>query len=835
LPPVNYVPGLDGLRAVAVIAVLAFHAQFAAASGGFLGVSLFFTLSGFLITTLLLDEHATTGTLSLRRFYGRRVRRLLPAAYVCLLLVVLASGWWMASQQRRLPGDLIASVANVANWRFAFAPTSYQELFLGEPSPVAHFWSLAIEEQIYLILPVVVLVSLRRSPRALAATTGALLAASISSTLLTTDRDLIYNGTHTRAAELLVGVALAQVLRRRPLAAGGSWSWLPGSLAIGGFLALVMSASVQQSWIYSGGLVGVSLISAALIASVASGRFPARLLEAKPLVAIGKVSYGIYLFHWPVFLLIDQEQTGLAPIPLFVVQCAVTFVLTIASYQLIEQPIRRGRLIGRDRLMVPTMLAGAAVVAVAAVLVVPTPALTSTEELLALGEQDVVEFGPPPASAVGSATAGAAAGSAESSLPPASSISEPAGPQRVAVLGSAPVAAGLLESAAADGVDYEFVEDVRSDCSLASVDLPGCAAVEDRWRALRSTGEIDALVLVTGSVEADDALAKRGLVVVVEELVELGVQEEAMIDALLATIDDATDAGIPVVWYTQAAPDSEFFRHFARVGVERPVVHRVAGGGDELAAVLRDVVSGPSTAEAGEAADDALRVLVIGDSTSLNFARALYDGGDGGLNVLWAGANGCPFALPEATRGKATDQWAGNDCVAWHEKVPPLIASFEPDALFVMTGPMELVEHRFPGDPVGRTADAPEFAAARDTELDALLAVLPPELPVLVADLPVITIGGFSSLEMTLPERLAGVNDQIVEWDDRHAQLARFPYRETLEAAERARPIDDQIRYDGTHPKVEPLTELARQTYVPALVALVDRLRAELSAPAVGG
>ncbi len=159
--------------------------------------------------------------MSLRRFYGRRVRRLLPAAYVCLLLVVLAF-WLVDGQSAATPArDLIASVANVANWRFAFAPTSYQELFLGEPSPVAHFWSLAIEEQIYLVLPVVVLVSLRRSPTALAATTGALLAASILSTLLTTDRDLIYNGTHTRAAELLVGVALAQVLRRRPLAAGG--------------------------------------------------------------------------------------------------------------------------------------------------------------------------------------------------------------------------------------------------------------------------------------------------------------------------------------------------------------------------------------------------------------------------------------------------------------------------------------------------------------------------------------------------------------------------------------------------------------------------------------
>jgi peptidoglycan/LPS O-acetylase OafA/YrhL len=837
LRPVKYVPGLDGLRAVAVIAVLAFHAQFSAASGGFLGVSLFFTLSGFLITTLLLDEQATTGTLSLRRFYARRVRRLLPAAYLLLLLVLLASGWWAAGQQRRLPGDLIAAVANVANWRFAFAPTSYQELFLGEPSPVAHFWSLAIEEQIYLILPVVVLVALRRGPRALAITTGALLAGSIASTLLTTDRDLIYNGTHTRAAELLVGVALAQVLRRRPLGAGGSMSWVPGLLAISGFVALVMSASVEQNWIYRGGLVGVSMISAALIAAVAAGRFPARLLAATPLVAIGKVSYGIYLFHWPVFLLVDEAQTGLAPLPLFVVQCLVTGVLTVASYQLIEQPIRRGRLIGRDRVMVPTMLASAGIVAVAAVLVVPTPSLTPTEELLALGEQEVVQFEPPGVRAVDATDITDTNEAARSASPIIESAAspiidaEPAGPVRLAVLGSAPVAAVAFGSVD-DDTEYEFVEDVRPDCSLVSVGVPGCVALEDRWSALRASGDIDALVLVTGSVEVADALAKRGLVATVDELVALGVEEEAMIDALLWTIDDATAAGIPVVWYTQAGADTEFFRHFARIGVERPVVRRVAGGDAELAGTIRDVLRDPNR---GDAAVGDLRVLVIGDSTSLNFARALYDGSDADLNVLWAGANGCPFAELEATRGSSGDQWAEADCVAWHDKVPPLLDSFDPDVLFVMTGPMELVEHRFVGDPTGRTADDPVFAAARNTELDALLAVVPADLPVLVADLPVITIGGFSSREMTLPERLAGINDQIVEWDERFAQLARFPYRDTLEAAERERPLDDQIRYDGTHPKVEPLTELARETYVPVLVAMVAQLRAELAAAAVDG
>ena len=115
MPTVKYVAGLDGLRAVAVIAVLLFHAEFSFAPGGFLGVSLFFTLSGFLITSLLIDEWESTGALSFRRFYGRRVRRLLPAAYLCLLLIAVLSPWWVATQLRSLPGDLLAAVANVAN------------------------------------------------------------------------------------------------------------------------------------------------------------------------------------------------------------------------------------------------------------------------------------------------------------------------------------------------------------------------------------------------------------------------------------------------------------------------------------------------------------------------------------------------------------------------------------------------------------------------------------------------------------------------------------------------------------------------------------------------
>ena len=199
-------------------------------------------------------------------------------------------------------------------------------------------------------------------------------------------------------------------------------------------------STIEQAWIYRGGLVGVSIVSAVLIASVAGGRFPARLLEAAPLVAIGKVSYGIYLFHWPVFMLLTPERTGLGRLPLFTLQCAVTAVLTVVSYRLIEQPVRRGRVVGRDRVMVPTMLASAGVVAAAAVLVVPTPGLTPTEELLALGEQDVVEFMSEPARWSTSSTKLCRLRAAGAGGPDV----EPVPPPRVAVLGSAPVPAAAL-------------------------------------------------------------------------------------------------------------------------------------------------------------------------------------------------------------------------------------------------------------------------------------------------------------------------------------------------------------------------------------------------------
>src|SRR3954447_11157440 len=200
-PALPRVRALDGLRGLAVAGVLAYHCGFGWARGGFLGVSLFFTLSGFLITSLLLAERSEHGRIGLRGFWARRARRLLPAALLALAVIVafgatVASG----SQLRGLRGDVLAALAYVANWRFVLAGTSYGALW-SAPSPVQHFWSLAIEEQLYLVLPVVVVGALalgRGRLRTVTMALGALLAGSIVATFVVHAQLRAYYGTDVR-------------------------------------------------------------------------------------------------------------------------------------------------------------------------------------------------------------------------------------------------------------------------------------------------------------------------------------------------------------------------------------------------------------------------------------------------------------------------------------------------------------------------------------------------------------------------------------------------------------------------------------------------------------
>ena len=382
-----YLPALDGLRGLAVIGAILFHGGFTWARGGFLGVSTFFVLSGFLITNLLVREWDNGGTIRLGRFWIRRLRRLLPAALLALALVALL--WWQlgtAEQLANLRWDLLAALAYVANWRFYFAGTSYAELF-SAPSPLQHFWSLAIEEQFYLLFPPAVIALLHAGGRRLLAT-GVCAAITVSVLLefgLGGDFDRIYYGTDTRAAELLIGALLALwwsnpsrlVPACRERAGKESARFLmvdiAGIAALAGMFWSWGAVTNTSAVLARGGLPAYALLTAVIIYAASRPGWVARCLSLRPLRWIGLISYGLYLYHWPVFLILDDHRLGWSAGPLFALRMAVTTLIAVTSFHLLEMPIRRGQVFKTDPAALRAALAGALVVATCAILVTLNP------------------------------------------------------------------------------------------------------------------------------------------------------------------------------------------------------------------------------------------------------------------------------------------------------------------------------------------------------------------------------------------------------------------------------------------------------------------------------
>jgi len=350
----RHMPALDGMRGAAVAGVLLFHGGHL--EGGYLGVDLFFVLSGFLITSLLLVEPERTGGLRLSHFWARRARRLLPALGG-MLLAVAAYAWLLASPEEltRIRGDALATLAYVANWRYVLEDQSYWDLFVA-PSPLQHTWSVAIEEQFYVLWPLVVVGLLRwRGRQRLAASVLAVAAglAVVSAALLTVlgagDHDRAYFGTDTRAASILLGAGLAAVLSLRGPARSrrGRQVLELAAVAGTGVLALAwLQLNGQSDLLYQGGLLVCAVAGVAVIASAAhpDAGPVARALSFPPLRALGLISYGVYLWHWPVYVVLTEDRVGFGGWPLLALAIAVTLVISVASYRWLEQPIRHGAL-----------------------------------------------------------------------------------------------------------------------------------------------------------------------------------------------------------------------------------------------------------------------------------------------------------------------------------------------------------------------------------------------------------------------------------------------------------------------------------------------------------
>lgn len=357
----RHLPALDGLRAIGLLGVLFYHAD-GLLPGGYLGVDLFFVLSGYLITSLLLAEHRDTGRIDLYAFWVRRCRRLFPAL-LALMPAVAAYGWFVAQPEElhTLRVQAIASLGYCANWAAILDHRSYWQLFAA-PSPLEHTWSLSIEEQFYVVWPLLVGLVLRRHG------TRAILALSVLLTLLSmaamvllfsagaTSR--VYLGTDTRMAGILAGAALATLLSPNSALPAASTRWLDalGLAAITGLAFAWCRLDGTSPFLYHGGFWLTELGVIVLIGCAVLDRksIVARALSVRPLTWLGTISYGMYLWHWPVNVLLTQERTHLHGATLQLLRFALGLSIAIASYHFIERPIRRnGVPFGRPQYLVP--------------------------------------------------------------------------------------------------------------------------------------------------------------------------------------------------------------------------------------------------------------------------------------------------------------------------------------------------------------------------------------------------------------------------------------------------------------------------------------------------
>ncbi|MEO7147531.1 MAG: acyltransferase family protein [Terrimesophilobacter sp.] len=543
--PAKRFAGLDGLRALAVLVVILFHLTPGLLPGGYLGVDIFFVISGFLITALLLREYEKNGRIRLRDFWQRRARRLLPALALLLLIAcavaLVASGNVLVGLGRQVLGATTFS----SNWLSIAAERSY--FTESNPELFRNLWSLAVEEQFYLLWPLVLLFLLVVRIRAnkigagrigravqigfvgLLAAGSALAMALIS--LTASDPTRAYYGTDTHSFGLALGAVLALVSQNWPATAPAWPRWIRmslqplGMIAVGGLIAAAMLMPEDASWVYPYGLLAVSILAVvAIAASTMPGSVLGTALDVQPLRWVGERSYGLYLWHWPVFVLVvallpTWGRDGASGWALGGIAFGVTVVASALSYHFIEQPIRRNGFrvsitawFGGWRTSVPRLVSGIA----ASVLLVGLGVASGTAISRDPGSSDsqaIIEAGraaisPPEQTATGKAPGQSVPSTALPSLPTGDRIS--------AIGDSVMLAAAPALQAAFPGISID---------AIVSRQL---ASAPDIIRGMMEDGSLRPIVVIglgtNGPIEANVLTEIRSIVGTRHEIVVINVQ-----------------------------------------------------------------------------------------------------------------------------------------------------------------------------------------------------------------------------------------------------------------------------------------------------------------------
>jgi peptidoglycan/LPS O-acetylase OafA/YrhL len=579
-----YVAGFDGLRALALLAVLAFHQGYDLASGGFLGISTAFTLSGFLIATLALAEWAQEGNLSLARFWERRGRRIVPSTVLVLAVVVALQTAMRVGAGPGFRGDVVAAAGQVLNWRFAFSGDGFASV-LTDPSPVQHLWAVSLQAQVFLLFPLVFVVLMRlakqrwRAAGALFAlgAVGSFVLASMAADQSGND-GVAYYATYTRAGEVLVGVTLAYAVLspafRRMMES-------PRSTRVLRFGPLVALAGLAWLWsttnLYSsnlfGGITAINaLLTAFVVLAVTIPGPTALVLGSLPLRVIGKVSFAAYVVHWPIYLLLDEDRTGLDSNLLFLARVAVTLAVAAVVTLVIDRPFRRRLAVPRAQIGLALGTSLALVAAAAVVLPEQPPADVSLtiDDGSDPGDLDVVV---PTGGDELLSVALVGDGLADSMVPGFAAWNEANPDQQIRV-----------DTHVAPGCPVSSPGPVRLAGDTVGEGIP-CIGFGPRLPKLLEASEADAIVVVGGLADLGERELGR-------EWRHIG--DPAFDDWLGDRYDDLADtladSDVPVLWATyphvRLTPGNDGSGDWTKVAENDPL------RGERLNEIIRNTVSG---------------------------------------------------------------------------------------------------------------------------------------------------------------------------------------------------------------------------------------------------